>query len=334
MTDQRQSTRDRWTPPARTLEQADPDWNGPASSTQDSTARDSTDADRPADDGVVYQSATYDSVVDEPDVDEPVADGTADEPEADGRTTEHPVSDGDGLDAVGGSVPAGHAGLDHVDPEHAVGVASVPDAEPALDPEADTIDHGAVDSAGVAAQDGVRTDGPAYGIEGNSADALAAVQEPQAAEEHDGVTAVPDKDQPIDVDDVRDDVAGGQTSIVPAPMDDAASPDVTDRSELLPGDLPEEPGLTLFDAKTTQRFRDRWQELQLRFVDDPPAAEGQAIALVDEVVAALRDAVDRQRSALQNSQSGQGVGTHSGDTERMRVAVRRYRDFLDRLLGL
>jgi hypothetical protein len=63
MTDQRQGTRDIWTPTARTLEQVDPDQTGPASSTQDSTARDSADADRPADDGTVYQSAAYDSAV-------------------------------------------------------------------------------------------------------------------------------------------------------------------------------------------------------------------------------------------------------------------------------
>lgn len=281
MTDQRQTTRDPWTPPARTLEQTGPDPAGPASSTQDSPARDWTDADPATDDAPAYQSAAYDSAVDEPDIQGPVADGTVDERGPDERTTEHPAGNAESLDAVDGPVPAGHADLDHVYPEHAVGVASVPDAEPAPDPEADTVDRGASDSPGVAALG-----------------------------------------------------ADGATPMVQVAMDDAVSPDVTRPGEMLPGDLLEEPGLALFDGETTKRFRDRWQELQLRFVDDPHAAEGQAVALVDEVVTALRDAVDRQRSALHDWQAGQGVDAPSGDTEQMRVAVRRHRDFLNHLLGV
>ena len=262
---------------------------GPASSTQDDLERESTDTDRPADDGTVYQSATYDSAVDELDVHEPVA-GTDNERGADERITEHPVGEGNGArpDTVDGSVPAGHADPDHLEPEHAVGVASVPDAEPA---------------------------------------------EPEVVEEHDGVAAVTDPGQPVNVD-ARAEVASGETPIVPVPMDDAASPDVTRSGEMLPGDLTEAPSLALFDGDTAGRFRERWHELQLRFVDDPRAAESQAVALVDEVVTALRDTIDRQRSALHDWQSGQDADAHSGDTEQMRVTVRRYRDFLDHLLGV
>ena len=158
------------------------------------------------------------------------------------------------------------------------------------------------------------------------------MEEVEVAGERDGVPAVTDTRHPFDVDE-RADVAGGETPIV-VPMADAASPDVTRAGETLPGELPEEPGLALFDSETTQRFRDRWHELQLRFVDDPHVAEGQAVALVDEVVTALRDAVDRQRAALHDWQASQGADAHTGDTERMRVAVRRYRDFLDHLLGV
>lgn len=291
MTDQRQGTRDTWTPTARTLEQVDPDQTGPASSTQDSTARDSADADRPADDGTVYQSAAYDSAVDRPEIHQPLADGMAGERGTHNDTTEHPAGDDESLDAADTSGPTGHTDPDHVEPEHAVGVASVSDAEPAPD----TVDRGVLDSPRVA--------------------------------------AVTDTGQPVDVDE-RAGGAGGETPIVPAPMDDAASLNGARSGEMLPGDLPEEPGLALFDGETTELFRGRWQELQLRFVDDPHAAEGQAAALVDEVVTALRDAVDRQRRALHDWQSGQGVDAHSRDTEQMRVAVRRYRDFLDHLLGL
>jgi hypothetical protein len=337
MTDQRQSTRDQWAPAAPTLEQADPDWTGPASSTQDSTAQDRTDPERPEEDGTVYQSAAHDSTVDESAVDESPVDGTAaDEPVAEERAAEQPAGDGEGLDPVDGSVPPGHADLDHGDLEHAVGVASVPNAEPALDTEADTVDRADFDSPAFTAQDAARTDGAdgAYGIEGHPADALAAVEEKEPAEEHHGTAVVTDTGQPVNGVDERADLADDEVPLVPIPMDHAATPEVTDSGELLPGDVSEEPSLALFDAETTLRFRDRWQQLQLRFVDDPHAAAGLAAALVDEVLAALGDAVGRQRSTLADWQSDDGVDAHSGDTERLRVAVRRYRDFLDRLLGL
>jgi hypothetical protein len=339
MTDQRQSTRDQWAPPAPTLEHADPNWTEPTSSTQDSTALDRTDTEPPDEDGTLYQSAAYESVDDEPVVDEPPVDGNAvDEPVAEERTTVQQAGDGDDFVAVDGSVPAGHADPEHAEPELAVGVASVPDAELAPDAEADTVDRGDFDSPGVTAQDAARAEGPdgVYGIEGNATDmpAPAAVEVREPAEEHDGVAVVTDTGQPVDGVDERADVADGDTPHVPVPVDDAVAPDVSGSGELLPGDVPEEPGIALFDGETTGRFRDQWHELQLHFVDDPHAAAGLAGALVDEVVAALRDAVDRQRSALEDSKSGDGVDAHSGDTERLRVAVRRYRDFLDRLLGL
>jgi hypothetical protein len=371
MTDQRQSTGDQWAPPAPTLEQADPDWTEPESSTQDSTPRDWTGTETPAEDGTVYQSAAHESAVDEPVVEELPTDGNAvDEPVAEERIAAQPAGDGDGFVAVDGSVPADDADLDdadldhadreHADSEHAVGMASVPDADPAPDTEADIADRGDSDSPSVDAQDAARTEGPdgAYGIEEHPADAQAVVEEQEPAdaqavveeqepadaqavveerepaEEYDGVAVVTDTGQPADGVDERADVADGEVPLVPVPVDDAAAPDVTDSGELLPGDVPEEPGLALFDGETAGRFRDRWQELQLRFVDDPHAAASLAGALVDEVVAALRDAVDRQRSALEDWQSGDGVDAHSEDTERLRVAVRRYRDFLDRLLGL
>jgi hypothetical protein len=284
MTDQLQPTREQWAPPAGTPENTDQDQAG-ALSTQDSTASGSTDGDRPADDGTVYRSAGHDTTADQLEASESVADGTANHT-------------GESVEPVDGSVRAGHA-----DPDHAIGVASVPDTAP----DADAVDRGTLDDA--------------------------AVREVEATGEQNGVPAMTDTGPSSDVDGGAE-VAGGDTPLVPAPIGHTESPDVTHASETLPGDLPDEPGLALFDSETTQRFRDRWHELQLRFVDDPHFAEGQAVALVDEVVTALRDAVDRQREALHDWQAGQGADPHTGDTERMRVAVRRYRDFLDHLLGV
>jgi hypothetical protein len=88
----------------------------------------------------------------------------------------------------------------------------------------------------------------------------------------------------------------------------------------------EEPIAGLWGEETVQGYRDRWREVQLRFVDDPPAAARDANVLVEEAVGALTAELSRQKAEL---------GGWSGeDTEDLRAVVRRHRDFLDRLLGL
>ncbi|MEV0004012.1 hypothetical protein AB0H28_17235 [Micromonospora sp. NPDC050980] len=94
-----------------------------------------------------------------------------------------------------------------------------------------------------------------------------------------------------------------------------------------PGAVPGD-AATLFDAEAAQGFRDRWRDVQLRFVDDPRAAVGEAESLVEEAIEALSTALREQRSRL-----GAWQESGSSDTEQLRVAVRGYRDFLDRVLG-
>ncbi|MFV2114369.1 hypothetical protein ACFHW0_18790 [Micromonospora sp. LOL_025] len=85
---------------------------------------------------------------------------------------------------------------------------------------------------------------------------------------------------------------------------------------------------SLFDPATAQGFRDRWRNVQLRFVDDPRAAAGEAQSLVDEAIQALSSALSAQKNKL-----GGWQDAGSADTEQLRMAVRHYRDFLDRVLG-
>ena len=85
---------------------------------------------------------------------------------------------------------------------------------------------------------------------------------------------------------------------------------------------------TLFDDSTAQGFRDRWRDVQLRFVDDPRAAAGEAQTLVDEAMQALSAALTQHKEKLGSWQEADAT-----DTEQLRVAVREYRDFLDRVLG-
>ncbi|RZU77816.1 hypothetical protein EV384_6557 [Micromonospora kangleipakensis] len=85
---------------------------------------------------------------------------------------------------------------------------------------------------------------------------------------------------------------------------------------------------TLFEPETAQGFRDRWRDVQLRFVDDPRAAVGEAQSLVEEAIEALSAALRAQKTRL-----GGWQDSASADTEQLRIAVRGYRDFLDRVLG-
>ncbi len=75
-------------------------------------------------------------------------------------------------------------------------------------------------------------------------------------------------------------------------------------------------------------LRDRWSQVQGEFVDDPRAAVKDAHRLVTELVGELTDTFSRERSTLENQWSGGG----DADTEGLRVALRRYRGFFNRLL--
>ena len=76
-------------------------------------------------------------------------------------------------------------------------------------------------------------------------------------------------------------------------------------------------------------FRDRWNDVQAAFVDDPRNAVQRAQQLVDDLVKELTDVFSNERSRLEGQWSGGG----QADTEALRVALQRYRDFFNRLLG-
>jgi hypothetical protein len=73
----------------------------------------------------------------------------------------------------------------------------------------------------------------------------------------------------------------------------------------------------------------RWQTVQVGFVDNPRGAMDDAGKLVDEVVDLVVTGVAAQRDRLGESWSAEEL-----DTEQLRLALRRYREFLDRLLAV
>ncbi|MFC7328505.1 hypothetical protein [Marinactinospora rubrisoli] len=82
-----------------------------------------------------------------------------------------------------------------------------------------------------------------------------------------------------------------------------------------------------FPAAEVDRLRQRWRELQSDFVDDPPASVQDADRLVGDVLNILTAALADQRRAL--AERGDDAGR---DTEELRLTLRAYRSFLERLL--
>jgi hypothetical protein len=106
----------------------------------------------------------------------------------------------------------------------------------------------------------------------------------------------------------------------------AAAGDRPGRGESKPGSI-SAPGLAKLFGDDAGSFRERWRDVQLRFVDSPKEATSDAAVLVDEVVDQLSANLKKQRAAL----AGEGS---ADDTEKLRVELRAYRDFLNRLLDL
>jgi hypothetical protein len=90
---------------------------------------------------------------------------------------------------------------------------------------------------------------------------------------------------------------------------------------------------SLWEDGATETLRERWRDVQLRFVDDPRGAADEAQSLVSEAIDTLTAALAERRSELDGWRTGDGDAADT-ETERLRMAVRGYRDFLDRLLGL
>jgi hypothetical protein len=86
----------------------------------------------------------------------------------------------------------------------------------------------------------------------------------------------------------------------------------------------------LFDESEAQDFRDRWQDIQAGFVDDPKQAVQQADGLVADVIQRLAQVFADERNKLEDQWSGGG----DVDTESLRKALQTYRSFFDRLLSV
>ena len=86
----------------------------------------------------------------------------------------------------------------------------------------------------------------------------------------------------------------------------------------------------LFEDEAARKFRSRWQVIQGKFVDDPRDSVKQADDLVADIIKSVTMSfADRRMDPEKQWKSGENIST-----EDMRVALKRYRSFFERLLTL
>ncbi|MEU4236541.1 hypothetical protein [Actinoplanes sp. NPDC026619] len=119
----------------------------------------------------------------------------------------------------------------------------------------------------------------------------------------------------------------------PARRGRRAAPDIDDDEgfddqPMRPGDV-EAGHIAFWDDDATRHFRAAWHEVKAEFVDDPVRALTRAHDLLTDAVNELTEALLAERDELDPLR-----GNVTPDTESMRMAMRGYREFLDRILAL
>lgn len=86
----------------------------------------------------------------------------------------------------------------------------------------------------------------------------------------------------------------------------------------------------LFGNEELTGYRTRWGGIQTGFVDEPRKAVEEADTLVAELMARLADSFAEERRKLE----AHWERSDKVSTEDLRIAMRRYRSFFERLLSI
>ena len=115
--------------------------------------------------------------------------------------------------------------------------------------------------------------------------------------------------------------------VVQVPEDEDAE---VSEAEITPsGDEEEEVAAPLLADEDAGGFRSRWNEIQVRFVDEPRGSVQKADGLVAEMMGRLTQMFSEERTRLESQwERGDDVST-----EDLRIALQRYRSFFERLLS-
>lgn len=86
----------------------------------------------------------------------------------------------------------------------------------------------------------------------------------------------------------------------------------------------------MFPGEEAAGYRTRWDAIQTGFVDEPRKAVEEADSLVAQVIKRLSEVFANERSTLE----GQWDRGEQISTEDLRLALRKYRSFFERLLSV
>jgi hypothetical protein len=88
--------------------------------------------------------------------------------------------------------------------------------------------------------------------------------------------------------------------------------------------------VALFADGDAERFRSRWEAVQVSFVDEPRHAVEEADGLVEEMIERLSNGFSAQRKRLEQAWTSEDEVS----TEDLRQSLQKYRSFFERLLSL
>ncbi|HZP23254.1 MAG TPA: hypothetical protein VFB04_07395 [Terriglobales bacterium] len=143
---------------------------------------------------------------------------------------------------------------------------------------------------------------------------LAGRNEPARTEHDLHPVETPDKPKPV-----------RSETMTPKPRE---TPIAAERSHA-PETRSQEPVTPLFSDSDVGDLRSRWSNVQTGFVDEPRRAVEEADKLVAAVMQRLAEGFANERATLEKAwDRGDNIST-----EDLRVALRRYRSFFDRLLN-
>jgi hypothetical protein len=115
---------------------------------------------------------------------------------------------------------------------------------------------------------------------------------------------------------------------VAAPAERAAERNVPKAASVMPAG--EDARAPLFAEAESADYRKRWSDIQIGFVDEPRQAVERADSLVAEAMKRLAEGFAKERTNLEHQWDRGDKVT----TEDLRIVLRRYRSFFDRLLSI
>ncbi len=140
-------------------------------------------------------------------------------------------------------------------------------------------------------------------------------------------TAQIDKEKTLSTADIAAKVERPQEDRLPERAVQERGPERRQQQPMRAGD---EQLAALFTPEMAGEFRSRWNAVQIGFVDDPKQAVRHADELVAQVMKCLAETFSSERARFE----GEMDRADSASTETMRLALRRYRSFFERLLTL